>query len=347
MVERGVGRASGFTALPWVRAGFMATAGIDPYPGTLNVRLAAAADRRRWAAIRAEPADCLPAGDDSSCDADCWPVQVQAAGLPIAAAVVAPRIPGYPPDLLELVSPVALRATLAVGDGSALRVRCARLPPVDAVVFDVDGTLVDSITGYAQAAREAAAEFGFVVDDAMVVAALNDDVPFWPLVLRERASDAQLVARLMAATRQRWPTILREQVRCFDGLAAMLDTLAGRGIVLGICTASRGETLPALAEAGLLDRFRVVVTANDVTHRKPHPEGLEKAAAALGVAPGRVAYVGDTVPDVRAARSAGMTAVGVLTGAGDGPRLAIAGAHRLVAGHAQLAGLLAGPHGAA
>jgi HAD superfamily hydrolase (TIGR01509 family) len=122
-------------------------------------------------------------------------------------------------------------------------------------------------------------------------------------------------------------------------VADTLARLAAAGLRLGICTASRGESFPALAD--VLGRFGTVVTAADVGRRKPDPEGLLRAAEALGVAPARAAYVGDSVVDIRAARAAGMYAVGVLSGAGDGAVLAAACADRLVAGHRDLPALFA------
>jgi HAD superfamily hydrolase (TIGR01509 family) len=340
IVATGAGQAAGFTALPWVRAAFLDQAGIDPHPGTLNVTLAGGAAVDAWARIRAAGGSVLEAGDAGSCDAELWPVTLAAGtttaaagpgALAVPAAIVVPRVPGYPPDRLELVSPVALRALLGLADGAAVTV-CAAAPPpaLAAVVFDVDGTLVDSVGAYHEAAVRAAAPHGYTVDAAMVRLALDGDVPFWPLVVGERAGDSALLAALRDATRQVWPDVLREHVRAFAGAREILQDLSARGLRLGICTASGGETFAALQEAGLLDFFAVVVTARDVTHRKPDPEGLLRCLEGLGVAPAQAAYVGDTAVDVRASRAAGMWPVGVLTGAGDGTTLASAGAGRLV-----------------
>lgn len=348
-VATGVGRGAGFTSLPWARAGLVAAAGIDPHPGTLNLRLEDAGHRATWATVAATAPATIPAGEPGACAADCVPVRLGRPGNrspAVPAAVVVPRVPGYPDDLLEVVSPLALRAALGVADGAPLVVEPAVPPPVDAVIFDVDGTLVDSIGAYVVAAARACAPHGLAVDGALVRRALNDDVPFWPLVVGERPDAAALEAELARAIRRVWPEVLATHVRSFPAVADTLARLASAGLRLGICTASRGESFPALAD--LLGSFSVVVTAADVARRKPHPEGLLRAAAALGVAPARAAYVGDSVVDVRASRAAGMYAVGVLSGAGDGAALAAAGADRLVAGHHDLPALFrAGGAGAA
>jgi HAD superfamily hydrolase (TIGR01509 family) len=332
-VAAGVGRGAGFTALPWARAGLVAAAGIDPHPGTLNLRLDDAGHRALWAGLAAAAPESIAPGAPGACGAACIPVRVSRAGEGMAAAVpaaiVVPRVTAYPDDLLELVSPVALRASLGVADGERLRVRSAAPPPVDAVIFDVDGTLVDSIGAYVVAAARASAPYGLTVDDALVRRALNDDVPFWPLVVGQRPDAGAVVAALGLAIRRVWPEVLATHVRRFPAVADTLRQLSASGLRLGICTASRGESFAALA--GLLEHFGVVVTAADVARPKPDPEGLLRAAAALGVAPARAAYIGDAVVDVRASRAAGMYCVGVLSGAGEGAGLAAAGADRLFA----------------
>jgi HAD superfamily hydrolase (TIGR01509 family) len=320
----------------------MAGAGIDPHPGTLNLRLAGPADRACWAAVRHGPAHTIDAGAAGACAAELRPVQVMSRGRAVTAAIVTPKMADYADDLVELISPVALRQTLGTGEGGTLSVRSAELPALAGLLFDVDGTLVDSIGAYRLAAEAAVAAAGLAVSisDGQVETALNDDLPFWPLVLGDQASDQALIGKLSAFTRQVAPGILRRHARCFAGVATAIAELRTAGLRLGICTASRGETLPALAAAGVLSAFEVIVTAADVTRRKPDPEGLVRAAAALGLPPARLAYVGDSVPDVQASQAAGMPAIGVLTGAGNGARLAAAGALRLVPGVAGVSQLL-------
>jgi HAD superfamily hydrolase (TIGR01509 family) len=331
LVEPGAGLARGFTALDWVREAFVAQAGIDPWPGTLNLRLADAVAADAWQRLRDRGGARVPAGDADSCDAEVWPVGIAAGDRSAPAAIVLPRVPGYPPERLELVSPVGLRDLLGLGDGSPVTVSAAVAPPcLEAVVFDVDGTLVDSIGAYHLVASRVAEPHGYVVEAAMVRRALDADVPFWPQVLGDRAGDDAFVAMLRTATRAAWPDILRDNVRAFDGAREALQALRDAGLRLGICTASGGETFAALEAAELFGFFDAVVTAADVTHRKPHPEGLIRCLERLGVEPSRAAYVGDTAVDVRASHAAGLWPVGVLTGAGDGASLAAVGVRRLV-----------------
>ncbi|MBN8279769.1 MAG: HAD family hydrolase, partial [Gammaproteobacteria bacterium] len=210
-----------------------------------------------------------------------------------------------------------------------------------AVLFDVDGTLVNSIEGYRLAAERAVSPYGWTVSAEAVSRTMNFGESFWDLVLPpERRGDEALIARLRAATLGHWPDILAASVLVNPGIGALLAGLKEAGLRLGICTASRGESFRPLEQAGLLGLFDVVVTARDVRATKPDPEGLHLCLDRLGIPATEAAYVGDTVTDMRASHAAGLFAVGVLTGAGTSSLLSAAGAHRILAGLQDLPGLL-------
>lgn len=200
-----------------------------------------------------------------------------------------------------------------------------------AVIFDVDGTLVDSLPAYRRAAERVAAPYGWGISDEAVHRALNFGESFWRLVVPATSRDDQLLLeRLRQETLTHWPAVLEEFVDLLPGIREVLGTLRGRGIRLGICTASRGESFRPLERSGLLDLFDVVVTGHDVSRPKPDPEGLLLCLRRMGLAPADSVYVGDTIADMQASRAAGLHAVGVLTGAADSALLARGGAHRIV-----------------
>jgi HAD superfamily hydrolase (TIGR01509 family) len=337
-VTTGQGRGAGFTGLPWARAAFRTGLGIEPFPGTLNLRLASAADLWAWGRLRQQPGVPVPAPGPDQCDAVCYPVLL--AGR-VPGAIVLPRIRGYAPDQLEIIAPLALRRVLGLADGDEVTVECQGMPRLEALVFDVDGTLVDSLEGYRLAALRAAAHLKDRISRDAVRAAMNRNESFWDQVLAGTPEHSpSRVEALRAATLEHWPRVLREHVRCFPGIETTLRLLRERGLRLAICTGSRGESFRPLEEQGLLEHFEVVVTAADVKERKPHPEGLLRCLDALGVAPEAAAYVGDSMLDMAAGRAAGMLAIGVLSGAGTSAELAEAGAHRLVPDQGALPGLL-------
>lgn len=339
-VTAGAGAAARFTRLPWVREQLLAAAGIDPHPGTLNLRVEgddALCNWRRW---RAAMPIALAPPDAQWCTAHAVAVRV---GERVPGAVLVPEVPGYPEDRVEVLAPVPLRETLALEDGARIRIERSLPIAVRAVLFDLDGTLVDSLEVHRLIAEAAAAPHGFVVTREHIAEALGRSHDnFWELVVPpehpERARLFELLHR--EAVRVAAP-LLAAHARVFPDLQATIAALVARDLRLGIVTGSGGHALSLLEHAGLKHHFNAIVTARDVRRRKPDPEGLLLCARRLDVEPRETVYVGDSVVDVQAARAAGMHAIAVLCGASDCASLARAGPDRIVVDHRHLHTLLA------
>jgi phosphoglycolate phosphatase len=347
-IRSGLGHAAGFTGQPSVRRQFMHTLGIDPFPGTLNLQVDPAAISR-WDILRSGVGLRLVPEQAAGCAARCYPVRASGAGRsPVTAAIVVPEVPGYPPDQIEVVSSVFLREALGAVDGDLITLDTVPARNRRAVLFDVDGTLVNSIDGYRLAAERAVQPYGWAVSPEAVSRAMNFGDRFWDLVVPpELLGDEELIARLRQQTMAHWPAVLDECVLVYPGIGGILETLKAAGVRLGICTASRGESFRPLEEAGLLGLFEEVVTARDVTRRKPDPEGILLCMERMGLNAADTVYIGDTVADIRASHAAGLFAVGVLTGAGNSPLLSGAGAHRILADLHHLPAILLGGDGPA
>jgi len=340
-VSTGLGQGAAFTSRPLVRQQFLRSLGIDPHPGTLNLRIdpGGLAD---WQEMVTQPGIRIEPERAGDCGARCYPVLAAGAGQEaITAAVVVPEVPGYSTSKVEVLAAISLRAALQIEDGDEVTLRAVMTTSRRAVLFDVDGTLVDSITGYRLAAEMALQPYGWPVPEDAVGRTLNFGENFWDLVIpTERRGDPDLVTRLRSDMMANWQTVLGESVRLCPGIGDVLATLRAEGVRLGICTASRGESFPPLEQAGLLGMFDEIVTAGDVRQRKPHPEGILLCLERMGIVPDQAIYVGDTVADIRAGRAAGLFTVGVLTGAGSSALLSAAGAHRLIPDLLSLPGLL-------
>ncbi|MEY3012159.1 MAG: hypothetical protein RIT45_894 [Pseudomonadota bacterium] len=233
----------------------------------------------------------------------------------------------------------------------AARVALAEPPALDALILDMDGTLVD-VSGSCRRAivetvRGLLAEAGIdvVADDAMVDAfkargGLNNDWDCADAMLREHGVQVPydaIVARHQAAYRGTdWDGFIADERWLCD--AALVDAAAARyrlGLVTGRPTEEARFTLrrddaPFRAERG--SAMEVVVGMDDTDAGKPDPAGILLACRQMGLDPTRVAYVGDAVDDMRAARAAGAFAIGVLApgrgwNSGWPERLAAAGAH--------------------
>ena len=338
-VRSGAGQGAGFTQLNWVREQLVALCGIDPFPGTLNIRPDSSADHAAWRAARLRSDVRLRSPDSEFCDADVLRVRIADR---ISAAIVLPDIAGYPDNQIEIVCAVGLREHIEVQDDDRLRLRFGpETPAVETVIFDVDGTLLNSLDGYQLAASRATASRGYTVSIEHVRQALDTNQPFWDFVVPpgNRKDDA-LIAELRSATLRHWPAALREVVRVIPGSAGMLARLRAAGLRLAIFTGSSGESLPALEAEGLLDYFEVIVTGDEIAARKPSPDGILLCLEKLGLAPDRVAYVGDSSIDVTASLAAGVTSFSVLTGAGTSASLHAAGTHRVLPSVASLADVL-------
>ncbi len=113
-----LGEGVDFTRLPWVRKEFIQRVGVDPYPGTLNIRLEDAETRQLVTGLKGLPGIIIPPGQEGFCSAKCFKVTVQ----DIPGAVVFPAVAAYPGDKFEMVFPVHIKETLGVQDGDMLEV---------------------------------------------------------------------------------------------------------------------------------------------------------------------------------------------------------------------------------
>jgi HAD superfamily hydrolase (TIGR01509 family) len=337
-VVTGCGEAAAFTRLDWAREAFLRELGIDPYPGTVNLVVEEDADRAGWSDLQSRPGYIIDPPNPNWCRARCYAVRLNG-WLP--AGVVIPDVPGYPPSQVELVAALPVRQTLSLGDGDRVAIETSDPLYVRAVIFDVDGTLVDSLTAFRVVAERAAAPYGVTITDAIVREALNTSSSFWDLALPPDCADR--IATMEACTREAarlWPEVLRDHGRVYADVGRVLRALRDRGLKLGIMTGSRRGSLQPLRDDGLIDLFEALVTGDQVARRKPDPEGLIACAGALEVAPADAVYVGDTPLDIQAARAAGMFAVGMLVGAGDSAVLSACGPHHLVPSHGRLLDVL-------
>jgi CTP-dependent riboflavin kinase len=115
----GLGEGARFVALDWAASEFRRTLGYEPWPGTLNLRMAGAAWARWRQGLTVNDGIAI-APPPGFCAARCFVVQLDGR---VRAAAVVPDVGDYPPDKLELVAPVALRDALQLRDGSMVSVR--------------------------------------------------------------------------------------------------------------------------------------------------------------------------------------------------------------------------------
>ena len=176
-----------------------------------------------------------------------------------------------------------------------------------AVVFDRDGTLIDSEALVKEAHFAACAEIGVTMSDAQFHSLVGMHREANEISLREYFGAAFPLERFFDSTR----AFVGDRVAPLKaGAVEMMDALDGLELPYGLATSSRRQWVDRHFTAyGLAPRFRAVVTRQDVTDGKPHPEPYLKASELLGVAPMDVLAIEDSHPGVRAAHAAGCMTV--------------------------------------
>jgi HAD superfamily hydrolase (TIGR01509 family) len=185
--------------------------------------------------------------------------------------------------------------------------------PVEAVIFDMDGTLIDSESVYIAAMKDAAGTLGLALPLDLCHAMVGVPSHECNVMLQEHYGagfDLAVFRGHFATSVQRQ---MSERVPVKPGVFELLDFLRDRGLPLAIATsAGRATAERNLGRAGLLDRFAALATRDDVEHPKPAPDLYLEAAKRLGVASDRCVAFEDSSIGIIAAHAAGMRAVMVL-----------------------------------
>ena len=187
---------------------------------------------------------------------------------------------------------------------------------VRGVLFDLDGTLIDSAPDLAGAANRLRADHGL---PPLPLAALRPMVGSGARGMVGVAFGVKpgepRFEELRDAFLAHYEAGLLQATRPFDGVEAMLAALEESGTPWGIVTNKATRfTAPIVAGLGLAQRAAVVVCGDTTPHSKPHPEPLFAAARAMGLPPEHVAYVGDDLRDAQAAQAAGMPMIAATWG---------------------------------
>ena len=216
-------------------------------------------------------------------------------------------------------------------------------PTIEAVVFDLDGTLADTLRDIAEAMNRALAARGMPQHPpahyrALIGGGARELVS--KVIPRDAASQAQADAVLAAFRREYLPRPV-VHTRAYPGIDELLAELARRGLPLAVLSNKLDAPTREIVRALFPDvPFAAVYGERPPLPRKPDPATALALARELGVAPERCAFVGDSQVDVSTALAAGMLPVAVTWGFRDRPELEASGAKLLIAEPRELLGLL-------
>jgi HAD superfamily hydrolase (TIGR01509 family) len=184
--------------------------------------------------------------------------------------------------------------------------------PVDAIIFDMDGVIVDSEPWHEHAFREIFHELGYGENHGIDFQAYigRSDRVLW-LDFIAKHDPPHPIEELLAAKQNRLIQILRREQPIFEGLPELVERLAGR-YPLAVASGSNHPVIDEVLAMKQLRRFfPVVASTQDVGRTKPAPDVFLHAARLLGFPPGRCAVVEDSAAGVTAARAAGMDVIAI------------------------------------
>jgi HAD superfamily hydrolase (TIGR01509 family) len=180
-----------------------------------------------------------------------------------------------------------------------------------AVIFDCDGTLVDSEPLARTAWERALAPYGYALTDADAESCIGLPYPRVHAYFADRAELPPAEAFWTEFSAELF-TLIDSSLELFEDAVGAVRSLRSRGVPVAVASSSPRERLQrTLGRAGLLDAFDVVVAGDEVEHGKPAPDMFLLAAERLGVEPSACVVIEDSPPGVQAGIAAGMFTLAV------------------------------------
>jgi phosphoglycolate phosphatase len=202
-----------------------------------------------------------------------------------------------------------------------------------AAMFDLDGTLVDTIEDLADSMNSVLERCGFPSHDLDAYKYFVGDgmINLVRRSLPEQAKTDETVMQCLAMMREEYAGRWKEKSRPYDGIPELLDRLSERGIKMAVLS-NKPDDFTKVMVRELLSRWRfeAVLGERPSIPRKPDPISALEIAGQMRVSPGDFLYLGDTSTDMKTAGAAGMYAVGVLWGFRKADELLAGGARLLI-----------------
>ncbi len=186
-------------------------------------------------------------------------------------------------------------------------------PALKGVLFDLDGTLIDTYALILESFRHATTQvLGHTFPDEVLMAKVGT-----PLVeeMKDFTDDPAQQDELVRVYRAYNEAIHDERVRAFPGVAELLDDLHARGLLIGVVTSKRGALARRGVDVcGLGAHVEFTIGSDECPQHKPDPAPILMGCERLGLAPAECAYVGDSPFDIQAGNAAGCLTVAATWG---------------------------------
>jgi len=192
---------------------------------------------------------------------------------------------------------------------------------IDAIIFDLDGTLIDSRDIYFKVLEEIFSRLNLpLVSKEIILEIMRKSSKDWGDLFSEETEErrARLVNEAKAIFKEVFPRMFRKDNKMIPGAGKIIRQISSEGVKVGMVTSTHFDYLDGkldpLKKTGIYDLIESIVCIEDTPKFKPEPDPLIECARRLGVSMDKSVYVGDSCVDIRAGRAAGMKTVGVLTG---------------------------------
>ena len=215
--------------------------------------------------------------------------------------------------------------------------------PCQTAIFDLDGTLLDTLQDLADSANYALAQSGFpqrTVDE--VRAFVGNGVGMLIHRAVPAGTSPQAEADCLACFRAHYLTNMAHKTAPYPGILPMLDRLRGAGVRLAVVSNKFDGAVKGLCRTYFGDRLDAAIGESEGVARKPAPDTVFKALADLGLPRAGAVYVGDSDVDILTARNAGIPCLSVSWGFRDRAFLLAHGAQRIVDSPEELTDALLG-----
>lgn len=212
---------------------------------------------------------------------------------------------------------------------------------VEAALFDMDGTLVDSIGVYEIVFDEIFRRLELSpIKEGLVGELMRQDKNPWEYLVTRMSFSRKTIIKAQEIDKEVFPLMYKRYARVFPAVVPLLSELKRRSIHTAIITSSwfeEGDPEPIQKLKGMVD---VIVARFDTERHKPYPDPIFKACEKLHVAPEHAVYVGDSPLDIKAGKAAGTLTIGVLSGVSTWERMAREAPDRTVATFSELSQLI-------